>query len=212
MHNQILSNTFILSKKRKPMKLSKYISVFVLAGAALALTACGDDPFNSFADPRPEVEISFPNVSDQNAPLVVRANTATNRVGSIPVEVRISSRNGKVPRTAYVDALYSSTNCSPATRAFRNFSYLANQPLAQWVGLPAGQGPMGAPIAIANGGPETTFTYTWDPAVFAGYFLSRPDRVGDGTCASEDHRIRFVVEFTDGTVAVSYQLWFRFTR
>ncbi len=194
------------------MKFSKIINIVAMAVFGLFLTSCGDDPFNSFDDIRPEVEIYFPNVTDQNMPLVVRTATGTNRVGSIPVEVRITSSNGKIPKTAYIDALYSSAGCAPATRAFRDFTYLANQPLAQWLALPAGQGPMGPAIQIPNGGAETSFTYNWDPAVFAGYFLGRADRVGDGTCATEDHRIRFVVEFTDGSVAVSYRLWFRFTR
>lgn len=194
------------------MKLSTFLHSLALLALCLGFTSCGKDPFNSFADPRPEVEITFPNVSDQNSPLVVRTGTATTRVATIPVEVRIKSSNGKVPKTAYVDALYSAATCSPATRAFRNFTYLANEPLAKWLSARPGEGPMGAPIQIQNAGAETTFTYNWDPAQFATYFLNRTDRVGDGTCATEDHRIRFVVEFTDGSVAVSYQLWFRFTR
>ena len=241
----------------------KYLNKYVIIVAVLLiplLSGClKTDDFNALSDSRPtDVEITYPGLG-ANTPLILKTGTAASTVGNLPFEVRITSKTGKVAKTAYVDFAQVSGCVRAGSRAF---TYFASKPLQSWTsrkraaadtarlanGQKAGNnivlypftpnsttgdiakvnagttaaplmidahGPLGADIAINASGPESTFTYTFNPDEVSLYLLGRRGGIGKGQCPlsnPEEYRIRFVVEFTDGSVVVSQDVRFRFLK
>ncbi len=190
-----------------------YIKIVALLICASFFVACEDDDFDGLTDSRvTDVEISFPEADNSTNPMYRFSGVGATPVTTVPVKVQITSQSGKVAQTVWVDPLYS------GCLGFAGFSFASvidtgsevlsgEDAINFWAN---GGNSFGDKIDLTGNESTRTFDYNFDVQAFSSFWLGTPDRIGVGECAAENHRVRFVVLFTDGSVDVSQELRFRF--
>lgn len=191
----------------------KYINLSILLITAVFLMNCESDDFDGLTDSRvTDVEISFPEADNTANPLYRFTGVAASPVENVPVKIQVTSQSGKVAQAAWVDPLYS------GCLGFAGFSFTSvvdtgteilsgEDAINFWVS--AGNN-FGGKIDLGSSGSTQTFDFNLNVDDYSVFWLGAPDRIGVGECAAEDHRLRFIVLFTDGSVDVSQELRFRF--